>query len=540
MLKEERFWLFLFMNCLFLNVSSLDNSIHWVQVKVDQQSGNDSNQLDVFVFNEGGETLVRARLRSNATSCVVDGHLVKPLAGRIRLSKCDDQIRAVIHTNNGDELHLLPATNRSILEHFIFYLHAGQAAQLVQRLRNHRPKRSVQLYPSSHLLFLPDRLQRSNPYFCGTKMQGRAQVNIAVDLQCRGQGLINQQNSFHLVYEIQLAVFYDEFFAQRHNYSWQLMQLDLKILIRGMENHFLQSDFVSDVGLFQFITIYVGQYKAGRNMAGEKLLQSFQDFLAKERMRTNIKYHVAILFTGLNLLEYSAKEDRYEPFLEGIAAQTSICDFRSAVIVRRLSYEAISTAAHEMGHIFGAYHDQPTSGCGCLDNAFLMSSSSSLHKQVFSRCAKMNIAKKLQHHCLKVKTLNSSFVYGPRSDDLLAIGRKYAGEVIPLHVQCSLALNANFKALPIQNDLCAGLICYNDLFAVKIFPPLDGTPCNADFKLPMHCCSGQCLLSCTHFPVSLNTKQDSSYQNFSVSFHDLANLFVSSSELSSHTRSNAY
>jgi hypothetical protein len=475
-------------------VRSIDQSIDWVQAELrfDHIKPNESRLFQLY--DQHDKLISSHRLsRSGPCSFEADDHFQGQTA-RIKVSNCHNQIRALIQLPS-EQLHLLPATLESLHEHFVHVMRLPQFRQLYGQVHAHRRRRRST--DQSYLLFRPSQSNQTNRHFCGTRFTAdkvsTGRTLSTVDY-CQTKSTLEQLTATIPIYRINLAVYFDEYFAARHNFDWVAIQLDLKLLVKGMETYYRQTDVIQEIGLFQFVTVFIGKYSTDRQLAGERVLENFLQFVVHNFRRYGA--YVNILFTGLNMFDFLG-HDNVGPFMEGVALDQSLCGLSATMVVRRLSLDAMSTAAHEMAHILGSPHDSMQLPCHCHPNAFLMSQSSSLHKQQFSRCSKMAIVRFLREtNCMRPTTAEQAKKAIRR--DLLEMKGWPPGSLLEPDVQCSVAFNGQFRALPNQVHICSGLICHNDLFAFKKFPALDGTVCAQSEDRVMRCCSGLCTLSCNH------------------------------------------
>lgn len=515
---------------LTIDCFKLIDKIDWVHVRTLNRKFQ--------VYDRNNQIVLNAYL-IQINRCTYEGKSTlypERVAVSIRASDCDlpnNQWQAVIATlDKNRTIHLLPATLKSIENHFVHELRSSQLVPLMNLMHvHHRRQRQTNSNRTndgslSHWLYRVNRSKRSTRLsslsgFCGTrpvvdnpitkhlnKFRPSFRLTPSAPIDCEKSKSINDQlNVRPPHYQINLGVYFDEFFSARLKHDWPTIQLNLKLIVKGMETYFRQSDVIKDVGLIQFVTVKIGRYRSRRQLMGQKLLENFcieqskfLEFFNTRQRDLLYRPNVNMLFTGLNMFEQSDRDQTMRPFLEGIALDRSLCSLESCILVRRLSLECISTTAHELAHVLGARHDDWSLPCSCDPHAFLMSNSSALHKQTFSECSKWSMNQFLRTmNCLpKIHSIEQARKAAER--DLLRMDGSFdaVGDLLDPDLQCSIAYNGRFRALPEQTQICSGLICHNELFGFKKFPALDGTICARSGDHVMRCCSGVCQLSCHH------------------------------------------
>ncbi|XP_051166571.1 A disintegrin and metalloproteinase with thrombospondin motifs 16-like [Leptopilina boulardi] len=309
----------------------------------------------------------------------------------------------------------------------------------------------------------------------------------------------------------EILVYVDELIFAKFNYDMMKAVEYTLSYWNGVDLRFRQFQkpmirlYISGIVLFENTPPFVYPTLYSNEMCdAEVLRQEFASFLHKDNIIQPIKdYDISMYMTARKL--YTINENREAT---GIANLGSPCFdsydqsdynngkyYSSGIVIDDNDYKYLLTAAHELGHILGAPHDeeQPEDGApygsiNCLkEESYIMSyNNNNRNMFFFSPCSEQNIIYTLSQEsssCLR----NNPAEY----ENNYPLRRLLPGEMMSLDEQCQ---KMGFLQCAYDKTTCLDLYCYmyNDEGIMSYYtynePPAEGSYCGDG----MYCIAGQC------------------------------------------------
>ncbi|XP_067936778.1 uncharacterized protein [Watersipora subatra] len=232
----------------------------------------------------------------------------------------------------------------------------------------------------------------------------------------------------------------------------------------------------------------------------ESTLDSFTTYLnSSEAAEVLPPADHVMLFTGYDMFD---KEDGFTGVV-GLAWTGTICEpgYSSSLIETGflLTYDA-STAAHELGHSLGSYHDGEDSSIGCADDNYIMAAQAGKptdlsNRFLFSCCSQRSFYVTIHEYGSCLSNTSAIPNYNTSIDDNVEM--YFAGQVFSADDQCYIHTGTwacNESIYSIQNtSICLDLWCVYpddlDLCTNSYTAAADGTECGDG----MWCSLGECV-----------------------------------------------
>ncbi|XP_051168914.1 venom metalloproteinase BumaMPs1-like [Leptopilina boulardi] len=236
--------------------------------------------------------------------------------------------------------------------------------------------------------------------------------------------------------------------------------------------------------------------KGGIHSSG--CLNEFALFLRKEPIfKPTIDYDVAVLVTGRDMMR-----SQNNNATAGLAFEGGVCEnsalqgyISSSLIEDMNGYGGIVSAAHELGHIFGAPHDEEDSKfhqngalhCPKKDGYIMSYNRYNKNRILFSPCSKNVIRTVLSQDFAKCVQNNPA-----EYENNNQVPRMLPGEVMTLDQQCK---NLGYIRISKKETTCLELHCVEEELNGSYFhttskmPPAEGSECGEG----KYCISGECV-----------------------------------------------
>ncbi|XP_051168902.1 A disintegrin and metalloproteinase with thrombospondin motifs adt-2-like [Leptopilina boulardi] len=231
---------------------------------------------------------------------------------------------------------------------------------------------------------------------------------------------------------------------------------------------------------------------------GSGSLKEFALYLYKEQFfQPTIDYDAAVLMTGRDMMDLQGNKGT-----AGIAFEAGVCRestyqgyFGTGVVEDSNGYGGIIAAAHELGHLFGAPHDEEDSmfhqngalHCPKEDGYIMSYNRYNKNRILFSPCSKNVIRTVLSQNFAKcVQNNPAEYVNN------IQVSRILPGEIMTLDQQCKndgYIRNDNARTTCLELHCISAEYSYSYYHITSSMPPAEGSKCGEG----KYCISGECV-----------------------------------------------